>query len=140
MYIQIDLPMLNSDQRQKLAEVLSTIDTRHIATKSAVSYHKDIWTSEKIDQLKKGIENAAIIETGKFWAKTLLVSKGLDGVVDRVRLIGDLTSAVSYSVAHHIQQNSEYKLWHILDEEALLLYCSEVVRTTTIKSFVSNGL
>lgn len=132
--------MLNSDQRQKLAEVLSTIDTRHIVTKSAVTYNRDIWTKEKIDGLKKGIEQVAVTETGKFWAKALVISSGLEGVTDRIKLIGDLTSAVSYSVAYYIQQNSEYKLWDILDEEGLLLYCSEVVRAVTTKSFLTNGL
>lgn len=132
--------MLNADQRQKLAEVYAAIDTQHIQTKSEGTYSANVWTSEKIEELKRGIETVADIESGKFWAKTLLVAKGLDGMTERIKLIGDLTSAISYSVAYHIKENSEYKLWQILDEEALLLFCTEVVRAKVTRSFIDNGL
>ncbi len=130
--------MLTAEQKRKLIEALAIIGNEPIHENFVHQHYGQ--STQRIDRLKQKIENVAQVESVRFWARHINAAEGLEQTIDRIKVVGDLTCSVAYAVAASLRQDAAYDQWNTLDEEGLTVFCSEVVRSVSIRSFINNAL
>ncbi|WP_420152079.1 hypothetical protein [Siphonobacter sp.] len=130
--------MLTAEQKRKLIEALAIIGNEPLYENFVHQHYGQ--STQRIDRLKQKIESVAQVESVRFWARHLKSTDGLEQTIERVQVIGDLTCSIAYAVAASLRQDAAYEQWNTLDEEGLTVFCSEVVRSVSIRSFITNAL